>query len=509
MVTDTCIEAVIDGKTEIYSENEAVLLHVKDSNLKTVHIDEQYLNADGSYKFTFQVNPNLRGGKFAYTVSTVDTTLETGNLLVQDILGMKALIEKTEQSNDAEAIKTEFNNFVYITENEIYELLDKTNMYKRFYQESQKYESLTNGIVEEIMERIILLEAVNQNMLNLLLDENSKFKAPEKIGLDASDISYYNEISANGISNINKNIQGKNFDETDKMIKALKALIYVNAITNNKSMGVGNSDKIITEKYEYLNIDVSQYNALSEPLKQNVLMLIVNSNASDAETFGTAYNEAILAQRVPVIIPGNLPGTPSGGGGGSGGGGSSYAPAVQMGVNDNNNLAYDSGFSDMGDFSWAQEAVSVLRENEIVKGKNDTEFAPYDNVTREEFVTMILRAVPIKTQGASGDDLYEFIKCDTFDTDTVNTWNVTDPGIKCENGVMSLSSEGEETVRIKRYNSSNVLSLLTGDSMEAAAEFEKYKIALKTKMTVLSGKEGYSELALLDGDSLTKVQDRL
>ena len=51
----------------------------------------------------------------------------------------------------------------------------------------------------------------------------------------------------------------------------------------------------------------------------------------------------------------------------------------------------DSGFSDVAAGTWYTDAVAWAAENGIVNGVNDTEFAPGDDLTREQLVTVLYR----------------------------------------------------------------------------------------------------------------------
>ena len=52
----------------------------------------------------------------------------------------------------------------------------------------------------------------------------------------------------------------------------------------------------------------------------------------------------------------------------------------------------EKGFADLQGFEWAEEYINKLAESGIVNGKSDNSFAPGDNVTRFEYVTMLSRA---------------------------------------------------------------------------------------------------------------------
>ncbi|MBO5008310.1 MAG: S-layer homology domain-containing protein [Clostridia bacterium] len=56
-------------------------------------------------------------------------------------------------------------------------------------------------------------------------------------------------------------------------------------------------------------------------------------------------------------------------------------------------------YSDMASFSWAEPAVTALSERGIISGDGTGRFNPADNVTREQFVKMLLLAFGLYTDG--------------------------------------------------------------------------------------------------------------
>lgn len=52
----------------------------------------------------------------------------------------------------------------------------------------------------------------------------------------------------------------------------------------------------------------------------------------------------------------------------------------------------DNIYTDMKGYEWAEQAVIYLTEKRVVNGKSETEFAPADLITREEFAAMLVRA---------------------------------------------------------------------------------------------------------------------
>ncbi len=59
-----------------------------------------------------------------------------------------------------------------------------------------------------------------------------------------------------------------------------------------------------------------------------------------------------------------------------------------------------SSFTDLGKVGWAASAIQELTAKGILKGVNDNTFAPLKEVTRAEFITMIVRAFDLLDENA-------------------------------------------------------------------------------------------------------------
>lgn len=65
-------------------------------------------------------------------------------------------------------------------------------------------------------------------------------------------------------------------------------------------------------------------------------------------------------------------------------------------------LAYDKTFADLRSQHWAYEAVRQLSAMQIVAGMNARDFAPQQEVTRAEFIAMLVRTLGLKSSGNAG-----------------------------------------------------------------------------------------------------------
>lgn len=86
--------------------------------------------------------------------------------------------------------------------------------------------------------------------------------------------------------------------------------------------------------------------------------------------------------------PKQKPSSGGGGGGSTGGGGNIQMPAVTPPPTV---AEQKMPFADIGDFEWARTAIESLWKKAVVSGTSDDTFMPEKEVTREEFVAMIVR----------------------------------------------------------------------------------------------------------------------
>lgn len=112
-----------------------------------------------------------------------------------------------------------------------------------------------------------------------------------------------------------------------------------------------------------------------------------------------------------------------GGGNTGGGGGGTVAPSVTPKPQENVTVK----FNDIDGVAWAKDAIEYLAEKNIINGTGDKTFSPNENVTREQFVKMIINALNFEKTENDVDfkDVsknmwyYEYI-CSAYDNGIIN-----------------------------------------------------------------------------------------
>jgi len=68
-----------------------------------------------------------------------------------------------------------------------------------------------------------------------------------------------------------------------------------------------------------------------------------------------------------------------------------------------NNISNNIKFTDLNDVDWAKESIEKLAEMGIVKGLGNSIFGPNENVTREQFIQMLMNAFNLTDHDAEAD----------------------------------------------------------------------------------------------------------
>ena len=157
--------------------------------------------------------------------------------------------------------------------------------------------------------------------------------------------------------------------------------------------------KIFEEFSELFSVNSSKLKSLSEVNKGNVYANVKGAY-STVEEAGKALNALI-----DKYYSDSKGGNGGHGGGGSSGGGSSdrfYAPPK---VNNETADAPKDAFDDLKDAEWARTAVEFLTEKGILSGDGSGKFYPNNDITRSEFIKLVVLAVGADMNVAAPDFL--------------------------------------------------------------------------------------------------------
>ena len=228
-------------------------------------------------------------------------------------------------------------------------------------------------------------------------------KYAEDFGLDKLNV--WNDFKA---SNQEKNalagMKDTNPQNASDFAKKLEERAVVRVICGSEAAKI----KSMLDKYGEsagLTELISEINALNDRQQYSVYAAVARSGAYLYSTLKTDISSALSeAKRQSGSTSSSIGG---GGGGGSISSGSkntvSVISPVSGIVSETTAQTAKVPFTDLEDCDWAKEAIETLYKKNIVSGRSESSFAPNDNITREEFLTMLMNALNLNDLSAECD----------------------------------------------------------------------------------------------------------
>ena len=218
-----------------------------------------------------------------------------------------------------------------------------------------------------------------------------------ELGLDSEYLAIYKtQLSAAVKAEFASDyIKGKKLYAVKDITDAFKEGVIVGY---TESFDANTDVKFVIDKFgTTINVNETKFDKLKTQNKTKLYEYIIDK---------APYNSsADLAKAINNKVEDLLDDQNSGGGGGGGGGGSGgssgglsgYTPIVAGGKDDT------EVFSDMANHAWAKEAVEELNSLGVVTGVGGDMFAPGRQITREEMLTMLLRAYGVNPGNSTSD----------------------------------------------------------------------------------------------------------
>ncbi len=294
---------------------------------------------------------------------------------------------------------------------------DKAAASKMAYAEKSKADNADK--LRDLIKAYSYVEALNESKTELLHDGYNIIDETV-LGFDTLDKDYgvtayslyKNSVNDTGRAKALDELKGKSFKNLDEMKKAFIYNASIAALKYNKNGGTAHVKGVLEDNNSVNGFDITSYkkqsgNAIDLKLingnewSKSDIQKILNMSSSDSST----------NQRGDVS-PGGGRGNNSGNTIGGGKQSGDYSQSYDVKQNDN------GSFADMDKAPWAKDAVDSLSKLGIINGRDKNTFAPMENVTRAEFLKMIISAFKLDSDTAdmnfpdiSEDNwYYEYVK---------------------------------------------------------------------------------------------------
>lgn len=181
----------------------------------------------------------------------------------------------------------------------------------------------------------------------------------------------------------------------------------------NSAGAWGNIDSVLMEFSQTLGIDISRYRRFSNTVKASVCESFFDINFGSVGAIRSHFETVIAGYADEEAEEGTHPKLEIKKGDII----ASMAVSTPNISTDKEIVSQFKGFDDMDGFEWAQEAVQMLAKCGIIQGKSENEFAPGDKIKREEFVSLIMRVFEFDTANVSNIKFNDVKDTDWFAAD--------------------------------------------------------------------------------------------
>lgn len=361
----------------------------------------------------------------------------------------------------------------------------------RNYDYNNSFSSLQNVKDAWIVSDVIAYLAgnsINGSELKTKIEDNASFF---DINITAEDYIQYADAVYSSLASVSKSYKnGTGIQSVSDLNKAFKSYLAMNVINGSTWEDI---ESDITSYYADLDISMSTYNSFtsfSVASRQKVLRQIFEKNFTEPGLIKTAFEEGVgkvSLETPPDDTPTN-PGTQSNSTGGASYGISSYNKSDEI---------TNTDFPDCGSSHWAYSYVKSLRENNIVSGYQDGNFYPGNNVTREEFVKMIISAVGLYNKGAQcefsdvADSAWYYPYIASAQTEDI-IQGIGEDVFGIGNYLTREDSAVIAARILKRFNKADSVGNIEFTDGDSVSEYARESIKLLTGMNILNGFEDMS-----------------
>ena len=228
-----------------------------------------------------------------------------------------------------------------------------------------------------------LSEATNANVVDVWKEYKAYYDTTT-----ALMNSFYQNYNASEKDAAIKRMAGSSITCRSDMIKAFDEAVFLQEVALCRSYSDINS--LFENNGSVVPFSLKKFNSLGAVKRGNALYGKSYNNMTELET---AINGIDSAGNNGGITVEGTTGGHSGGSGGSGGGGSWGLQNQGKGeiISTQSSAPQSSLFNDMDKGFWAYNAVETLVNKGIISGYPDKTFKPENNITREEFVTVLVK----------------------------------------------------------------------------------------------------------------------
>ena len=287
--------------------------------------------------------------------------------------------------------------------NDIYNAVDKEKLATLVYENKALLDSSKPADSAKVIRSLALLQAYNEGLdefavlgTEFINKELIDFATVDKDGATFYSKGYLEILSTEGKNKLINSLMKNGYKTIDEIYNDFILNVVIEGIKYSKMSGTGHIDALLSdENVEALGLSIPTYLGItSDSVRAKANSAIKKASFNDKASLEKAIEDAAKDAKKTK---------PAGGGGGGSSSGNNNSMNIVIGDNkvDLNQTVVDNEalnaeiFTDLESVDWAKEAILALYEKGIVSGVGDSLYAPENNVTREQFIVMIMRALKI------------------------------------------------------------------------------------------------------------------
>ena len=314
---------------------------------------------------------------------------------------------------------------------------------------------------------------------------------------DIKDI--FSGIPSQSRENILSDISGKNFKNYSGLKQQIKNSTVINAF-NYTNTNADNLYKILCDFASVVEpeINIGKLSALVASARNTAITNLVNKKYKTVAELKKAIDGRTAKDTVI-----NAPSGGGGGGGSSGAGSISFTPPAGAGLG----LA---PFNDMAAYKWAEDALYYLVQKNIVSGYGDNTFKPENNITRAEFIKIVVSCF-------FNGDIDDIIDMPFTDVDA-EKWYSKYIAAALKNKIVSGLSDAEfgperyitrQDMAVVLYNAARIIDfeMVTGEiDIEDEADISEYALDAVRALKIAGVINGYEDGSFKPKNSANRAE---
>lgn len=349
--------------------------------------DQMTTNEKGDYSFDYAIAGEA-GTRYTFSIAADELTLAREKEFVyyppsQATTVILPTLATAKQNNDAQAVDD------IVTSYEEYLQLDTT--YYSQLDASNKLIACSNTLAGDVSSidnfkqgfadcsTIVYLNGLSDS--SVYETELLKFIATS----NKVAVNYYNDSQFDKAAVLSK-LMAMDFTKKSELVTFVNNTIFADIA--NKAGVWGEMYSLLRNAQTEIGIDFTAYNALGSR-GANAIQLMLGKTYSSCDEIKTAFNTSVATVASTPVNQGG-----GGGGSSSSSGGSSLVTMPQV-------TEPASPFGDLQDVQWAKDSIRILYEKGVVSGDENGNFNPNKNVSRAEYVKMLVSAINIKESDVS------------------------------------------------------------------------------------------------------------